>query len=351
MASSGKTLHAGLIGFGLGGSTFHAPFMSITPGLRLAAVMTSDPARRAAAEQQYPDAKVVNDLQSLLALQLDLIAISTPNATHYPLARAALEAGAHVVVDKPFAATADQARAIGTLAASVGRLAIPFQNRRWDGDFRTLQRLIGEGALGDVHRFESRFDRWRPVPKPGWCRADAKEKAEDIVHDLGTHLVDQALVLFGPMTEVYAELNRLHSEVVTVDDAFIALRHESGVRSHLHMTTMAGVPGPRLTVFGSRASYVKYGLDVQEDVLRSGGRPGAPSWGEEPQERWGTLGAGATSERVPTLPGAYAEFYAGVARAIRDGAPPPVMIADVVYGLDVIEAAFRSAERREVVRL
>ena len=345
------TLNVGLIGFGLGGSTFHAPFISITPGLRLAAVMTSDPARRTAAEQQYPDATVVPDLPSLLALKLDLIAISSPNATHFPLARAALEAGAHVVVDKPFATTAARARELGAFAKRVGRIAFPFQNRRWDGDFRTLQLLIKEGVLGSVYRFESRFDRWRPVPKPGWCRPDATERAENIVHDLGTHLIDQALTLFGPMTEVYAECNRLHPDVVTFDDAFISLKHESGVRSHLHMTTVARVPGPRMTVFGSHASYVKHGLDVQEDVLRAGGRPGVPSWGEEPQERWGTLGAGATAERIPTLPGAYTEFYAGVARAALEGAPPPVSVADVAYGLDVIEAAFRSAERREVVPL
>ena len=171
------TLNVGLIGFGLGGSTFHAPFISITPGLRLAAVMTSDPARRTAAEQQYPDATVVPDLPSLLALKLDLIAISSPNATHFPLARAALEAGAHVVVDKPFATTAARARELGAFAKRVGRIAFPFQNRRWDGDFRTLQLLIKEGVLGSVYRFESRFDRWRPVPKPGWCRPDASERS------------------------------------------------------------------------------------------------------------------------------------------------------------------------------
>jgi predicted dehydrogenase len=209
--------------------------------------------------------------------------------------------------------------------------------------------LISNGALGDVHRFESRFDRWRPVPKPGWCRPDAKERAEDIVHDLGTHLIDQALVLFGPVTHVYAELDRRHPDVVTFDDAFIALMHGNGVRSHLHMTTMAGVPGPRMHVFGSRAAYVKHGLDVQEDVLRAGGRPGSTSWGEESQERWGTLGAGAAIERVPTLPGAYSEFYAGVARAILEGAPPPVTVADVANGLDIIEAAFMSAERGQTV--
>src|SRR5512140_2158750 len=152
MTSTGQPLNVGLIGYGLGGATFHAPFIAITPGLHLSAVMTSDPARRAAVAARYPDARLANNLDELLGTtpKLDLISISSPNATHFPLAHAALEAGAHVVVDKPFAATAAQAREIETLAARVGRIAIPFQNRRWDGDFLTLQQLIANGSLGAV---------------------------------------------------------------------------------------------------------------------------------------------------------------------------------------------------------
>ena len=351
--SSDHPTEVGLIGFGLGGATFHAPFISSTPGLRLSAVMTSDPARRRAVEQEYPGARVVGDVDALLALtpNLDLIAISTPNASHYPLARAALEAGKHVVVDKPFAGTSAQARELEALAARVGTLAMPFQNRRWDGDFLTLQRLIRVGALGDVFRFESRFDRWRPTPKPGWCRPDARERVENIVHDIATHLVDQALVLFGPVTSVYAELTRRHPDVMTFDDAFIALRHARGVSSHLYMSAMAGQPGPRMSVFGSRAAYMKHGLDVQEDALRAGMRPGDAAYGVEPPDRWGTLVGPGISERVPTAPGAYPVFYQGVARAIREGAQPPVSIADVVAGLEIVEAAFLSDERQDVVSL
>jgi scyllo-inositol 2-dehydrogenase (NADP+) len=352
-APSDHPAEVGLIGFGLGGATFHAPFISSTPGLRLAAVMTGDSARRRAVEQHYPDARVVGDVDALLALtpSLDLIAISSPNDSHYPLAHAALEAGKHVVVDKPFAGTAAHARELGALAVRVGKLAMPFHNRRWDGDFLTLRQLIRDGALGDVFRFESRFDRWRPTPKPGWCRPDARAHAENIVHDIATHLVDQALVLFGPATSVYAELTRRHSDVVTCDDAFVALMHASGVRSHLYMSAMAGQPGPRMSVFGSRAAYMKHGLDVQEDALRAGMRPGDASYGEEPPDRWGTLAGPGISERVPTIAGAYPEFYKGVARAIREKVPPPVSVADAVSGLEIIEAAFLSDERKEVVSL
>ena len=351
--SSDHPTEVGLIGFGLGGATFHAPFISSTPGLRLAAVMTSDPARRRAVAEEYSGARVVDSVDALLALTpaLELIAISTPNASHYPLARAALEAGRHVVVDKPFAGTSAQARELVAIAARVGTLAMPFQNRRWDGDFLTLQLLLREHALGDVFRYESRFDRWRAAPKPGWTRSDAPDRAEDILHDIATHLVDQALVVFGPVLRVYAELTRRHPDVVTCDDAFIALTHANGVSSHLYMSAMAGQPGPRMSVFGSRAAYVKHGLDVQEDALRAGTRPGDAAYGVEPPDRWGMLGGPGISERVPTIRGAYPEFYLGVARAMRDGAPPPVPVADVIAGLEIVEAAFLSSERTQVVSL
>jgi predicted dehydrogenase len=353
MMNTDRTLNVGLIGYGLGGSNFHAPFISITPGLRLSAVMTSDPARRAAVAERYPDVRLANNLDELLGgtPKLDLISVSSPNATHFPLARASLEAGAHVVVDKPFASSSAQAREIEALAARVGRIAIPFQNRRWDGDFLTLKRLIRDDTLGPVHRFESRFDRWRPIPKPGWCRPDAAERAEDILYDLGTHLIDQALVLFGPVASVYAELDHRDPQVVTFDDMFIALTHASGVISHLYSTMKAGIARPRMNVFGSRGTYVKNGVDIQEEVLRAGARPGTPNWGEEPEERWGMLGAGGATERVPTLPGAYQEFYAGVARATREGAAAPVLISEVATGLEIIEAARRSAGSGAVATL
>ena len=351
--AAGHLTEVGLIGFGVGGATFHAPFIASTPGLRLSAVMTNDPARRRALAKGYPDTRIVDTIDALLALtpQLDLIAISSPNASHFPLACAAMEAGKHVVVDKPFSATSAQARALGALAARVGKLAMPFHNRRWDGDFLTVQQLIREHTLGDIFRFESRFDRWRATPKPGWCTPDAPARAENIVHDIATHLVDQALVLFGPVLRVYAELTRRHPAIVTFDDAFIVLTHANGVRSHLYMSAMAGLSGPRMSVFGSRAAYVKHGLDTQEAVLRAGMRPDDAGYGQEAPDRWGTLGGPGVNEHVPTVPGAYPEFYKGVARAVREGAGPPVSVADAIAGLDIVEAAFLSNERNEVVSL
>ncbi|MEO8336793.1 MAG: Gfo/Idh/MocA family oxidoreductase [bacterium] len=346
-----QTLNVGLIGYGLGGATFHAPFITRTPGLHLATVMTSDPARQAAVRERYPDAGIAASLDDLLATKPDLVAISSPNASHYPLAKAALEAGAHVVVDKPFAATAAQARELGALATRVGRIAIPFQNRRWDGDYLTLRRLIDDGMLGDVHLFQSRFDRWRPIRKPGWCRPDAAALAENIVHDLGTHLIDQALQLFGPVTRVYAELRAIDPTVVTFDDMFISLAHANGVQSHLGSSMAAAIFAPRYNVLGTKGAYVKEGVDPQEGILRAGGSPDSPGYGEEPEELWGIYGNGERQERVRTVTGNYSPFYAGVARAILNGDPPPVTVEQVAEGLDIIGAAFASAAKGETVAM
>ena len=352
MSETGE-LAVGLIGYGLGGSAFHAPLVAATPGMRLAAVVTRNEARRADVRRRYPGARVVDDTDALLAMsrELDLLIVSSPNVTHVPYARRALEAGRHVVVDKPFASTSDEARELGALAERVGRLAIPFQNRRWDGDFLTVQRLVRAGALGTVHRFESRFERLRSRVKPGWAAPGAAERAEGIVYDIGSHLIDQALVLFGPVVELSAELSRRHPEVVVEDEAFVSLLHANGVRTHLHMSAMAAQSGARLSVWGSRAAYVKHGLDGQEAALRAGGDPSARGWGVEPRDHWGWLGAGDERRHEPTDAGAYPAFYAAVAQAIRAGGPLPVTIPQAMATLDVIAAVFRAARERRVVTL
>ena len=352
-ASAGQPISVGLIGYGLGGSAFHAPLIDATLGLHLTAVVTSDAGRRAQIEHRYPDARVVTNVDALWQLSdaLDLVVVSSPNATHVPYALAALDAGLHVVVDKPFAPTAADARAVGARAERVGRLAIPFHNRRWDGDFLTVQRLVRDDALGAIHRFESRFERLRATAKPRWTLADAAERGEGIVLDIGTHLIDQALHLFGPALDVHAELARRHPSVVVEDEAFLSLRHADGVRSHLYMSAAAAQSGPRMSVWGARAAYVKHGLDGQEDALRAGAIPGAADWGAEPHERWGSLGTMTEHAPYPTLQGAYPAFYAGVERAIRGGVPAPVLVSDAVATLEVIEAAFRSARERRVVEI
>ncbi|MFB8237838.1 Gfo/Idh/MocA family oxidoreductase [Kitasatospora purpeofusca] len=345
----------GLIGYGLAGSAFHAPLIATTPGLRLAAVVTANPDRRAQLRQEHPDARAVDTPEQLLADPdaLDLVVIASPNRTHAPLARAALRAGLATVVDKPLAATAAEARELCALAGSSGTLLTVFQNRRWDGDFLTAARLVREGALGRVHRFESRFERFRPKPKPGWRELADPAEVGGTLYDLGSHLVDQALTLFGPVDTVYAEIDVRRDGAVVDDDAFLALTHANGTRSHLWTSAITPLVGPRLRVLGDAAGYVKPGMDPQEAALRTGLRPdGTAPWGTDDPAQYGTLGTDGSTTPLPTDPGDYPAFYAGVAAALATpGTPPPVDPRDAVATLTVLEAARASAATGTAVRL
>ncbi|MEU0659223.1 Gfo/Idh/MocA family oxidoreductase [Streptomyces lavendulocolor] len=350
-------LRVGLVGYGLAGSVFHAPLIAATEDLVLDTVVTSAPERRQQARTAFPDIRFAASPDELWARagELDLIVIASPNKTHVPLATAALEAGLPVVVDKPVAGTAAEARGLAGHAEERGLLLSVFQNRRWDNDFLTLRALLERGELGDVQRFESRFERWRPQLKGGWRESGDPEEFGGLLYDLGSHVVDQALVLFGPATRVYAEADVRREGAEADDDTFIAITHAGGVRSHLYVSATAAQLGPRFRVLGSRAGYVKYGLDPQEAALREGARPG-PGWGAEPDTLWGALGAGESpltggGTPVPSLPGDYPAYYAAVAAALRDGTPPPVTAREAAAALDVLEAARRSARDGVAVTL
>ncbi|MET8582504.1 Gfo/Idh/MocA family oxidoreductase [Streptomyces collinus] len=354
---TGTPLRVGLIGYGLAGSVFHAPLIAATEGLALDTVVTSNPERQEQARAEFPDVRVAGTPEELFdrADALDLIVIASPNKTHVPLATTALKAGLPVVVDKPVAGTAAEARELAALAEERGLLLSVFQNRRWDNDFLTLRKLVADGALGDVWRFESRFERWRPQPKGGWRESGDPAEIGGLLYDLGSHVVDQALVLFGPVTEVYAEAVVRRAGAETDDDTFIALTHASGVRSHLYVSSTTAQLGPRFRVLGSRAGYVKHGLDPQEAALREGLRPG-PAWGGEPEALWGRIGAGQSpltdgGDPVPTLRGDYPAYYAAVAAALAGDGPNPVTALEAASALDVLEAARRSAHEKVTVTL
>ena len=342
-----------VVGYGLAGDVFHAPLIVATPGLALAAVVTGNPERQAKAARDHPGILVARTATQLWerSADLDLVVIASPNGTHVPLALEALSHGLHVVVDKPFApSAADGARLIAEAHAR-SLIVTPFHNRRWDGDFLTVQRLVREGVLGEVLRFESRFERWRSAPKPRWCEATAPQGAEGIVFDLGTHLVDQALELFGPVRSVYAEIDRRHPDVTVPDDAFVALEHVGGVRSHLYMSAFVAQPHARMGIFGRLGSYVKSGMDVQEAALRAGQRPGGRGWGDEAADRHGELRIGDARCTISTEAGAYQRFYEALVRSIRGDLEPPVAPNDAVAGLRVIEAAYRSAAEGRCVQI
>jgi scyllo-inositol 2-dehydrogenase (NADP+) len=352
MAAS-RDLRVALIGFGLGGAYFHAPLIAATKGLKLATVVTANPDRSAQALRDYPGVHVASEAGWIWrhAGDHDLVVISTPNRTHVTLALQALAAGLAVVIDKPFAPTAAQARQVIAAAQAKGRPLAAYHIRRWDSECRTLQRLLREERLGRVLRFESRLDRWRPEPKGSWKERGVAEEGGGLLYDIGSHLIDQALYLFGPVEQVYAELDIRRKGVESDDDVFVALKHQSGVRSHLWASVLAAEPGFRLRVMGDRGAYVKQFGDGQEARLRAGDRPGQSGWGEEPPERWGILGNGAERQAVRSEPGAYQDFYARMAAAIRDGAPVPVDPEDAVKGLEIIAAARQASADGRVARL
>ena len=336
-----RPVQVALLGYGLAGSRFHAPFISTTAGMRLSTVVTGDDERREQAVREHPRVEVVGTADEVWerAAELDLAVIATPNESHLPLGLAALEAGLAVVVDKPLALNAAEARSLVEAAAERGLMLSAFQNRRWDGDFLTLRKLLDANELGRVHRFESRFERWRPQLGDGWRERTPAAEGGGLLLDLGSHLVDQAVQLFGPVRDLYAEVDALRDGALADDDVFLALEHEAGVRSHLWASVLAADPAPRFRVLGDQAAFVKHGLDVQEEALRAGLSPADPAWGEEPRERWGKLVTENEQREVPTEPGSYGSFYAGVARSLRDGAPPPVDPRDAVALLELLDEA------------
>ncbi|MEE4542160.1 Gfo/Idh/MocA family oxidoreductase [Streptomyces sp. V4-01] len=352
-AAGAAPLRVALVGYGPAGSFFHAPLIAATPGLVLDTIVTGSQERRAQARAEHPEVRFADTAEELwTGAAPDLVVLASPNRTHVPLATAALEAGLPVVVDKPLAGTAEEARKLAALADSRGLLLTVFQNRRWDSDFLTLRALLADGALGDVHRFESRFERWRPHLKGGWRESGDPAEIGGLLYDLGSHLVDQALTLFGPARGVYAESDVLRPGAAADDDSFVAITHTSGVRSHLWMSATTARLGPRFRVLGSAAGYVTHGLDPQEAALREGRRPGdGTAWGVEPESAWGTLGAEESVRPVPSLPGDYPAFYAAVASALREGTAPPVTALEAAATLEVIEAARRSAATGQAVTL
>jgi predicted dehydrogenase len=349
--TSRDSYRVGLIGYGLAGAVFHGPLIAATPGLLLAAIVTGDAARQAQAGRAHPGATILHEVEALwqIASQLDVVVVASPNRTHVPYALQAIGAGLAVVVDKPLATSVDDARGLIRAASERGVLLTVFQNRRWDGDFLTVQNVLKEGQLGDVVRFESHYERWRPEIKPGWRMDAAPGEGGGLLFDLGSHLIDQALLLFGPVTHVYAELDRRRPGVAVDDDTFVALRHASSVRSHLWMSVVSAQLAPRFRVLGRRSAFVKYGLDPQEELLRAGADPRVAGWSDEPADRWGTLEVGDTSERVRTTAGDYPRFYRALVESLRDGTPPPVDPAEALAALTIIEAARKSAETSGVV--
>ncbi len=347
-------VRVGLVGYGFAGQTFHAPVLSAVPDMVLSAVASSQPHK---VHNDWPGVAVVPDVEALVARpDIDLVVVATPNAQHHPVATAALRAGKHVVVDKPFTLDVAQARELAALATAQDRVLTVYQNRRWDADFLTLRALLTERAVGRPVYFESHIDRFRPQVRDRW-RERAMPGAGLWV-DLGSHLLDQALQLFGPPDTLQLDTAALR-EGAQVEDCFHAvLRYESGLsaplRVVLHATTLAAHAAPRYLLHGSLGSYVKEGVDPQEDALRAGGRPGGAGWGVDPRE--GLLVSprdDGTVERrpVPNLPGDYARYYERVRDAVRGTGPVPVTLEEAVELMAWLDLGRRSADEGRALSL
>jgi len=342
-------IRTGIIGYGLSGRVFHAPFIATNPDFSLDVVATGNPDRQADARATHPGADIVGSPEELLERDLDLVILASPPGAHLAQGIAALEGGAAVVIDKPFVPTVLDAKKLIAKSEETGNGLFVFQNRRWDGDFLTIKKLIAEGALGNVHRFESTFERWGS-PKTGlWQETTAIDAGAGITFDLGSHLIDQALHLFGPATVEQAELTRIR-EGASEDDSFISLLHTSGVRSRLTMSRAAAQSGPRFRVLGDKSGYSVHGLDNQEPALKQKRWPGSDGYGITPEAEWGLLGIDGSETGLapyPTEKGAYPEFYAGVAASILRGAPSPVDPRDSLEVVRIIERAHEIATKTQ----
>ena len=352
----GQEIGVAVIGFGLAGQVFHAPFVSAVPGLRLEAIVQRKGDQAAKA---YPSARILRTVdEALRDPAIQMVVVGTPNETHFALAKMALQAGKHVVIDKPFATTSKEALELKDLAERQSVVLAPFHNRRWDGDFRTVERLLAEEAVGRLVTYESHFDRFRPLPRENTWKEGANA-ANGLLMDLGPHLVDQALALFGPPEGITASVRR-DRDTTDIEDAFDITLEYPRLRAHCRSSMLAADAAPRFLLHGTEGSYKKYGLDPQEPALVGGAkvpRMGEGEWLAEPEAQWGTLTiapvpadpANLERTKVPTEPGDYRLYYANVRDAINGTAKLAVTAEDGYRTIKVLEMARQSTEERRTI--
>ncbi len=341
-------IRVGLVGYGFASKTFHAPLIAGTAEMELAAVSSSDATK---VHADWPSVEVVSDPQALFDdPTLQLIVIPTPNDTHFPLAKAALDAGKNVVVDKPFTVTLSQARELDTLAKSKGLLLSVFHNRRWDSDFLTVRSLLAEGSLGEVRYFESHFDRFRPEVRQRW--REQKGQGTGIWYDLGPHLIDQALQLFGSPVAITVDTTELRPGAQTTDYFHATLIYPQR-RVVLHASMLVAAESPRYQIHGTQGSYVKYGLDPQEDALKAGARPPQEDWGYDMRDGVVTQVNGDewVEKTLLTTPGNYPAYYAAIRDALNGVGENPVNAEEAIQVMELIELGLQSAEKRQTLSL
>ena len=331
-----EALKVGLVGFGKVAEVFHAPLISVEPQLRLSYVVERHGTR---SRELYPQVEIFPSLEALLQQDVDLVVILTPNETHHPLARQALLAEKHVLIDKPMTLSCREADDLITLAARQKKILTVFHNRRWDSDFLTLKRLLESERLGRLVELESRFDRFRPQLKGGW--REESTAGAGVLYDLGSHLIDQSLQLFGSPRAVFANLRKERKEA-QVWDGFHLLFDYGELKVSLHCSCLAAEePKLRFRARGTQGAWVKHGLDPQEAALQSGRRPQGPEWGREPRQAWGEFRLQEPGE-LPSQAGNYPAFYQQLAQAIRHNSAPPVtarQAREVIHWIELCQVS------------
>lgn len=339
-------LKVGIVGYGSAAATFHVPLILNVPGLELVVISSHDPAKVRAS---LPQVETCATPEALFARpDIDLVVIPTPNETHYPLTAKALEAGKHVVVEKPFTLDVVEAQDLIARAGRAGRLLSVFHNRRWDADFLTIQQIVASGELGRLTHFESHFDRYRPKVPNRW--RDSGDRGSGLWYDLGSHLLDQVLCLLGAPQTISLDLAK-QRDSARADDWFHAVLHYNNLRVILHASALVPDLGPRFVLHGTYGSFKKYGLDPQEEALKAGGRPGSEGWGRDPLPGSLTLrnGDGLVKKIYRSLPGDYTRYYTGLRDAILHGQPNPVPATEALQVVRLIELGLTSVIQGRVM--
>lgn len=344
-----QKIRVGIIGFGLSGAVFHAPFVTTIEGYELVKVVTSTNAVKV--QQKYPSVQVLSTTDELINdPDIDLVIIGSPNITHHTLTKQALQAGKHVVVEKPFVNYYSEAVDLIKTAEEGNRVLSVYQNRRWDGDFLTVKKVLESGLLGEVNTFESHFDRYRPDVTERW--REQPLPGSGIWFDLGAHLIDQAVQLFGLPQTIFADAFPQRQNSKTVDYFHAVLGYDK-LRVILHSGTIMKKPGPRYQIHGSKGSLIKHGLDPQEDTLKAGGLPGEPGWGKDAENLYAEIFLEINdlnvSGKIETLPGCYENYYQGILKAITEGAPVPVTAQEAANIIKIIELGMISSQEQRVV--
>ena len=314
-------INVALVGFGFSGRTFHAPFLSVLEDYNLCSIVSSNSEK---VKSSLPNVHVEADFTKVLKdPALNLIVIATPNTTHYELAKTALESGKHVVIDKPFTVHSKEAQDLIQISKCRSRILTVYHNRRWDGDFLTIKKLLSEKILGEVYLYEVHFHRYRPHPKPQrWKESECV--GSGILYDLGSHLIDQALHLFGPPDSIDADIITQRPGAVADDYFHLTLKYGTK-RLILKASNLVGNPGPRYQLHGIKGSFLKNGIDPQEQDLMLGKNPLGKTWGQDKEQNYGVLSVGNQHTRIPTIPGNYCSFYKSLAKAIHDNSTPPIL--------------------------